>query len=157
MSPVAVFRNNAALGAWLFTAAWVSMVSVFTWLILRAPAEDYTPRQRIVILGLMWLLTVVVVGVFGRRRLLRVAVDGTGGLDVRHWGLFGVERRWIEARDVGRAILVARPAGDNRDYYGCHVTLADGTVLELAEARRTAPVQVVADRFNAATGHVPER
>jgi hypothetical protein len=157
MPPVAVFRNNNAVAAWLFTAAWVSMVSVFTWLILHAPAENYTPRQRIVILALMWLLTAVVVGVFGRHRLLRVAVDGTGGLDIRYWGLFGVERRRIEARDVRRASMVARPAGDNRDYYGCHVTLADGTILELASKRRTEPVQAVADRFNAATRQVPER
>ena len=107
------------------------------------------------ILALMWLLTLVVLGVFGRRRLLRVAVDRTGGLDIRYWGLFGVERRRIEARDVRRAIMVARPAGDDRDYFGCHVTLADGTVLELAEKDRTQPVQAVADRFNAATRQVP--
>jgi hypothetical protein len=156
MPPVAVFRKNDAVGAWLFTAAWVSMVSVFTWLILRAPAASYSPLQRILIPSLLWLLTLAVLWVFGRRRLLRVAVDGTGGLDVRYWGLFGAERRRIEAHDVRRAILIARPAGDNSDYYGCQVTLADGTVLELAENRRTEPVQACADRFNAATGQVPE-
>ena len=157
MPPAAVFRNNNAVASWIYTAAWVSMVSVFTWLILHAPVEDYTPRQRNVILALMWLLTLVVVGVFGRSRLLRVAVDGTGGLDIRYCGLFGVQRRRIEARDVRRAVMVARPAGENRDYYGCHVTLADGTVLELAEKNRTEPVQAVADRFNAATRQVPAR
>jgi hypothetical protein len=157
MPPVAVFRNNVALVAWLFTAAWVSMVSVLTWLILHSPAENYTPRQRMLIPGGAWLLTLVVLWVFGRRRLLRVAVDGTGGLDVRQWGLFGAERRRIEARDVRRAILVAAPGGHDSTYYRCQVTLADGTILELAEKRRTEPVQACADRFNAATGQVPER
>jgi hypothetical protein len=157
MPPVAVFRNNLALLAWMFTGAWVSMASVVTWLILRAPAENYTPLQRILIVAFLWLLNVAVLVVFGRRRLLRVAVDGTGGLDVRHWGLFGAERRRIEARDVRRAILVAVPDGADSVYYRCQVTLADGSVLELAEKRRTEPVQACADRFNAATGQVPER
>jgi hypothetical protein len=157
MPPVAVFRNNVALVPWLFSAAWVSMVGVLTWLILHSPAENYTPLQRILIPGGLWLLTLVVLWVFGRRRLLRVAVDGTGGLDVRHWGPFGAERRRIEARDVRRAILVAVPDGADSVYFRCQVTLADGTVLELAEKRRTEPVQACADRFNAATGQVPER
>jgi hypothetical protein len=157
MPPVAVFRNNKAVGAWIFSAAWMSMVSTFTWLILRSPAENYTPRQRILVVAFLWLLTLVVLWVFGRRRLLHVAVDAAGGLDVRYWGPLGVERRRIEARDVGRATLVAVPAGQDDYYHRCQVTLADGTVLELAETRRTEPVQACADRFNAATAHVPGR
>ena len=157
MLPVAVFRNNVALVPWLFTAAWVSMVSVLTWLILHAPTENYTPLQRALIPGFLWLLTLVVLWVFGRRRLLRVSVDGTGGLDVRYWGPFGAERRRIEARDVRRAILVSVPDGADSVYFRCQVTLADGTVLELAEKRRTEPVQACADRFNAVTRQVPER
>jgi hypothetical protein len=131
-------------------------VSVLTWLILRSPAENYTPLQRIVIVSLLWLLNVAVLWAFGTRRLLRVAVDGTGGLDVRYWGLFGAERRRIEARDVRRAILTERADGDQSVYYRCQVTLADGTVLELAEGRRTQSVQACADRFNAAAGQGPE-
>jgi hypothetical protein len=157
MPPVAVFRNNVAIVPWMFTAALVSMVSVLTWLIARSPAENYTPLQRILIVGFLWLLTLVVLWMFATRRLLRVAVDGTGGLDVRYVGPFGVERRRVEARDVRRAILVAVPAGQDDHYHRCQVTLADGTVLELAEARRTAPVQACADRFNAATGQEPGR
>ena len=157
MPPVAVFRNNVAIVPWIFTAAWVSMVSVLTWLILRSPAENYTPLQRILIVAFLWLLTLVVLWMFATRRLLRVAVDGTGGLDVRYVGPFGVERRRIEARDVRRAILVAVSAGRDNYYHRCQVTLADGTVLELAEKNRTEPVQAVADRFNAATRQVPER
>jgi hypothetical protein len=156
MPAVAVFRNNVAVVAWIFTAAWVSMASVLTWLILRAPAENYTSLQRTLIVSLLWLLTAAVLWAFATRRLLRVAVDGTGGLDVRYWGLFGAERRRIEARDVPRAILSVRPDGERDVYYRCQVTLADGTVLELAESRRTQPVQACADRFNAATGRGPE-
>jgi hypothetical protein len=156
MSSVAVFRNNVAVVAWIFTAAWVSMVSVLTWVILRSPPENHTPLQRILIVSLLWLLTAAVLWAFATRRLLRVAVDGTGGLDVRYWGLFGAERRRIEARDVRRAMLGARADGDSSVYYRCRVTLADGTVLDLAEGRRAQSVQACVDRFNAATGQGAE-
>ena len=149
-APVATFRNRTPWVVWIFMAIWMSFLVLMTYVLWRdGPPGGYSWLTMGAVLGVFWLFGIGASAWALRERALRVNVDALGGLDITWHTPFRRERRRVEARQVGVAVVADGRDSDGDPYYTCRVTLADGTALDLSEGHDRPTIERVAERFNA--------
>ena len=109
-APRRVFRNDTALGLWLFVAVWIAMLACFSYIAWRDGGIAQTGRWTWPLLGGFWLAGAGIAGWAARFPLLRVELAADGLRLRERYPLRAVETRY-RTRDL--AAPRVEPARDD--------------------------------------------
>ena len=149
----ATFRNRKVHQLWAAATVWNLAVAAI-WFVLTQDA-GLLPIVRVVLLVAFGATALLVGGVALASSTLTVRVlEDRVLLVTRRWPLRKAIRR-VEASAVPRADVIEETDNDLDVSFLCRVTLADGTVMDLAESHSRSEIAAEAARFNAAVGTPP--
>ncbi|WP_257388858.1 hypothetical protein [Tahibacter caeni] len=140
--PRRVFRNDTALGLWLFVAAWIAMLACFSYIVWRDGGIPQTGRWTWPLLGGFWFAGVGIAGWAAGFPLLRVELNADGLRLRERYPLRATEARYRTRDLVAPRVEHARDDdGDAR--YDCvlglpgprRVVLYSGADADAAQRR----------------------
>ena len=153
--------NKAARFGWWFSACFLLMCAVFTYILIRdGLSHVQTDSPSAFGHALPWLMPAVL-AVFWAAGLgaawylmgipcVEARVDASGSVHILRRYPFRTESQTIHAADLARAVLVETRDSEGDLYYAIRLTTADGMQMDVAQSPDRAMCEAALNRFNAA-------
>jgi len=147
-SSTAVFRNNAALVAWVFMAVWMLMLGCFTYIFVRDGGQ---PAWSGLVLGLFWLFGLGGCSWAFSQPRVRVEVSPRGVLTREIFPWWAREAGFAAAQ-VSVPDVIEEKDSDGDPYFKCILKLPGNRNLTVAESGHRPNVDATHARLRAALG-----
>jgi hypothetical protein len=150
-APTFEIHNRIAIAGWVFMLAWLGLLALFTWLMVRDgphPSQPAWLQQGV--LALFWLVGIPVAGHLFSLPMTRLSVDASGTAALVRRTPFGREvETWPPGTIAG--IEVRAGKDDEGDpYWRTFLRGADGRERLIREGRLPEDQQAIAARLRAA-------
>ena len=147
------FRNNKAAFIWGFSAVFIVIVAVMTFLLLRdGPPGGMSPLLAASLMGIFWLGGTGLCGYAAGRGCSQVTVRQDASIQILARYPLRRGTRTLEHSHCAAAQATESTDDEGTSYYYARVALADGTSINLYEGHDREACQSTCARFNAAAG-----
>ncbi|GJL61271.1 MAG: hypothetical protein NPIRA03_41280 [Nitrospirales bacterium] len=147
------FRNNIAAFLWGFSAIFLALVAVMTFVFFRDGAPfGFSP---IIVTGAMALLWIGAVGFTvysASKHCLRVTFQSDSHIFIIWPFPFRKEERIVARNNIAPATVVESTDDEGAPYFHARVPIQDGTMIDIAEGHHRASCEATCLRFNAILG-----
>jgi hypothetical protein len=145
------FRHRIALFEWSFSAVFVFIVALFTYVLVRDGAPSgYSLEFMLFVMGCFWLGGIVLLEYASSRACVEVICRGAAGIAIRWRYPFKSVARVARRSEVLPASVVESQDSEGDPYFHARVCLSDGTIVDIAEGHDAAHCRSICDQFNAA-------
>ena len=142
-----VLRNRAAIVGWVFMAAWMAMLSLFTYILVRdAGIPGWHPLAGMAVFALFWLFGVAGCAYVYGMPSITVTI-ATGTVHIRERFLFQSREERFPVRQLTDPLVVETKDSEGDRYFRCELATPTGRTIVCDESNDRARVEEACRRI----------